>query len=967
MKKSMFVGLSMALLSLVSCTRSQEFDAPVAGMTLIARTEMPAETKTMVEDGTRVYWEPGDEIMVFSGEKSGKFVSDLSASTATATFTGTLGDDAWPEDMDLWAVYPFSEDATFDGETITTTLPSEQIARAGSFGKDMNLAIAHAATQTLQFYNVGGGVRFSVTEEGVKKVMFEGLGGEIISGRVKIGFDESGKPEIQEVSGGSQFITLLPPSGRETFQKDTWYYIVAIPGALEKGYKLRFYKDADYARKVSEKAVQIKRSIYGSIEKADEGIEYEPQTMHFPVTEEEIDNSLDRMEQVGEDAAEIMKNLEQDGIREIEEIATSLEQIDNVLETRINSTGDAVMVMLKDSVWVNFMMEKNEFLEGTPAPPMPRASSPQRKANGVSSGKKAIILLPQFSEFYEELDYLQESLDYAGIDYTNRIYKDSEASVDLFDGGVLDDYDLVYIHTHGCNGYHVKHDDTLVDSWLGLDDSHIRDYLCLLTGTKYKRSLLKDLIKQGKLRWEEACVFYPYGEDPCFAMTPDFLNNASFNQTCVVIGACMSMMEIHGYRYMANKFLTKGAGAYSGFEDSINTYLSPYLNSRLIEFLCHGLSFQDAFDYWKNSVWTTTITEYLWTRIPEEYIVNAQPDLWAYRINDALKDEPFFLVDDAHIELGDPTESDNGYLLTWTCGLSDFKHTQQASYYGKAPFYDETIDAKVSYEVYIDGNPVLSSSTKSATWEQPVVGDHTWYVVANIKEGDTVIASYQSGTGDLIVKDEKTYVIPEIVDLGITVKWASFNLGAAKPEGFGDYFAWGVTDPYYRSLDPLVWKEGKEDGYAWSTYPWCMGSMTTMTKYCTSADYGYNGFVDNKTVLDPEDDAAHVHLGDKWRMPTYSELSELRRNCTWEWATLNGVDGYKVTGPNGNHIFLPLPGYIYKTTLYVPGERGFYECSDLYEDMPCHKRYIVIYEDYFGYGYYRRCEAQSIRPVYDDK
>ena len=79
-----------------------------------------------------------------------------------------------------------------------------------------------------------------------------------------------------------------------------------------------------------------------------------------------------------------------------------------------------------------------------------------------------------------------------------------------------------------------------------------------------------------------------------------------------------------------------------------------------------------------------------------------------------------------------------------------------------------------------------------------------------------------------------------------------------------------------------------------------------MTKYCTNSSYGT---VDNKTVLDPEDDVAHVKWGGTWRMPTRAEQDELRKKCKWKWTTLNGVNGYKVTGPNGNSIFLPAAGY----------------------------------------------------------
>ena len=155
---------------------------------------------------------------------------------------------------------------------------------------------------------------------------------------------------------------------------------------------------------------------------------------------------------------------------------------------------------------------------------------------------------------------------------------------------------------------------------------------------------------------------------------------------------------------------------------------------------------------------------------------------------------------------------------------------------------------------------------------------------------------------------------PEYVDLGLPsgTKWATFNVGATKPEEDGDYFAWGETEP--------------KSNYSWSTYKWCNGSNTTLTKYNTKS---YYGTVDNKTVLDPEDDAAHMNWGGSWRMPTDEEWTELRTKCTWTWTTENGVKGSKLTGPNGKSIFLPAAGSWDVTYLYRAGSSGYYWSSSL--------------------------------------
>ena len=149
----------------------------------------------------------------------------------------------------------------------------------------------------------------------------------------------------------------------------------------------------------------------------------------------------------------------------------------------------------------------------------------------------------------------------------------------------------------------------------------------------------------------------------------------------------------------------------------------------------------------------------------------------------------------------------------------------------------------------------------------------------------------------------------EYVDLGLSALWATTNIGASSPEGFGDYFAWGDTSPYYSSLSPLVWKADKTDGYVWGNYKHCKGSETTLTRYCDSSSSGYDSYTDDYTELLLEDDAAHVNWGGDWHIPSYFQIVELARKCKWEKTTLNSVEGFLVTGPNGNSIFLPNAGY----------------------------------------------------------
>ncbi len=163
------------------------------------------------------------------------------------------------------------------------------------------------------------------------------------------------------------------------------------------------------------------------------------------------------------------------------------------------------------------------------------------------------------------------------------------------------------------------------------------------------------------------------------------------------------------------------------------------------------------------------------------------------------------------------------------------------------------------------------------------------------------------------------------VDLGLPsgLKWATCNVGADSPEEYGDYFAWGETSP--------------KTTYDWNTYKWATATwdatyklwdLTMLTKYNTDSDYGT---VDNKIVLDPEDDAATVNMGGSWRMPTKAEMQELIDECTWTWTSdYNGTGeaGQIVTSKtNGNHIFLPATGYHYYSDLEDAG--GYYWANSL--------------------------------------
>ena len=219
----------------------------------------------------------------------------------------------------------------------------------------------------------------------------------------------------------------------------------------------------------------------------------------------------------------------------------------------------------------------------------------------------------------------------------------------------------------------------------------------------------------------------------------------------------------------------------------------------------------------------------------------------------------------------------------------------------------------------------------------------TYYVRAYVTNSIVTVYGNQISFTTL---DDYVYV-----DLGLPsgLLWATCNVGADNPEDYGEYFAWGETEP--------------KDTYNWSTYQYCNGSYNTLTKYCNNSNYGYNGFTDNLTTLLPEDDAATANWGSNWRVPTKEEWQELYNNTTCTWTTQNSVNGRLFTAGNGNSLFLPAAGYRYNSGLSDAGSSGYYWSSSLDTDGPNGAWRFGFYSG--NYGMYRsgRSCGFTVRPV----
>ena len=190
--------------------------------------------------------------------------------------------------------------------------------------------------------------------------------------------------------------------------------------------------------------------------------------------------------------------------------------------------------------------------------------------------------------------------------------------------------------------------------------------------------------------------------------------------------------------------------------------------------------------------------------------------------------------------------------------------------------------------------------------------------------------------------------------------WAKTNIGAENSYDYGYYFWWGDTVGYKRVNNKWVASNGSSSNFSFAS-----GNAPTYSKDVSTLKS--QGWIDSNSVLVPAHDAAHVHWGGEWRMPTKAELVALVDNCTWTWSAKNGVNGYVVSG-NGNYasvsIFLPVAGYGYGTSLYGAGSHGYYWSSDPYSDY----NYYAWYLNFGSSGHlmnydYVRYYGLSVRPV----
>ena len=258
-----------ALLGAFSCNTREE-GGPRSVKFQAVQGDTPV-TRTVLQTDGSVFWSPGDAINLYYGASGAtRLVSDNQSAVAQTTFSGTL-DGLVPNGQDdFWAVYPYDETNYFNGSAVTVSVPGVQPAISGTFAPEAFISMARSKDYTLQFYNLCGGVQFSVTRPGVQAVVFRGNNEEFLAGTVQASFGQDGRPMVAQAVKPMQELRL--EASENGFEVGKWYYLVSLPATLSAGYTMTFMgTDGEVlAERVSEKPVTIKRSVWGILADADD-------------------------------------------------------------------------------------------------------------------------------------------------------------------------------------------------------------------------------------------------------------------------------------------------------------------------------------------------------------------------------------------------------------------------------------------------------------------------------------------------------------------------------------------------------------------------------------------------------------------------------------------------------------------------------------------------------------------------
>lgn len=741
-----------------------------------AFAEMNNETKASVqENGTEAWWEPGDQIKVFRGGASGIFTAQIDSPSPTADFVGDFEGD-YVQGEEIIAVYPAAAAVKFDGKSIHVDCPSSQIAVEGSFDRKAFISIAKTSNDTLLFKNICGGLKFTLSRDNIKSVVFSAKSDNAISGKISLQTDQLGEILINKSEEGSATVEIKSPQN-SYFKANSPYYLCMLPSQLKEGFNITLYTDKRKATIEYSQDRTVKKSVFGRLQDIDKRAEY----WESVISTEAVD--------LGLSIPWANMNLG----------AASQEEKGDYYAWGETETKDTFT--FENYKWAD--LQKNDYYskynidESCGSLDYKYALDPEDDAAHVMLGSKwRIPSSAEIDELVEKCTTVSETLE-----------------------------GITCIKFTGPNG----------------------NSIYIPTSS------------------------YIWGRE-LHESAPGQVSSLAFSASPLVL-------RTYEDRY-------KGLTIRPVFGDLVRVSVIK-LNQSELALDVGGTSSLNANIYPKNAsnkgvCWTSDN--------PEIVSVNQRGELIAHKDGTAtikVKSLDTEVQAECKVTVTKPIVPVTGISIS-----------------------------KESLELFIDGTAQLTASvTPSNATNKEVIWSSDDYLLAYVSTTG-LVRGCSTGTTTITVKSKdggfkKTCVVtvkdmpvPTPVDLGLSVKWASFNVGASAPEDRGGLYAWGETST-----------KDKED-YTKSLYKWWeyrylgRNTYTIIVKKYTDDNWEYSTLSKPDNTLEKDDDVAYANYGKKWHLPSCVQIKELIDKCEWTYTKIGNVSGYKVQSKkNSNYIFLPEGNY----------------------------------------------------------
>jgi len=942
------------------------------------------ETKSALQpNGVDIWWTPGDAINLFYGSSTkSKFTANITEPFPTASFEGSLGAATGSAEQGIssqtfWGVYPYDAENTCDGSSVTLKILETQVASAGSFGVGMNPSVANSPGLSLSFYNVGSWLRFSVSQPGITSATFSGNADEILAGNVTVTMDSDGKPLITNVTDGATSITVTPEDGG-AFVPGQLYYITLIPQVMAAtGYTLTLYKGNQMAKCVVSKAsgtYEFARSGYRSKKNADEGLKWED---NFVVMAEgfiwaKCNVGANSPEEYGDYFAWGETTPKQNYSWSNYAHGTSTSSITkyNSIDglTVLEATDDAATVNLgggwrtpTEADWAALRNSENydwvwtDDYKGT-------GVAGEIVTSKVSGYEGNSIFLP-VGGFY---DTAPKQVSGVGRYWSSSLYTGSSTQsharyVQFQSDGKMASNAFRYY------GQAVR---AVCSSLVS------KDYLCFTAEEDGTIALSNTGDNAPNVEyttdgvswttWDYSAITVPAGGKVYFKgnNSAGFSTSSSAYSYFVMTGKIAASGSIqsllYGDDFEDNLTIPRGSNCfYRLFYNCSVLTSAPELPAITLADYCYSNMFRGCYSLTSApDLPATTLSDYCYYQMFYNCSrLTAAPDLPATTLARSCYSGMFAVCSSLTTapELPATTLAVTCYAnmfencmslvtapelpatkMTVNCYAYMFRYCQSLT---TAPALPATTLASTCYAgmfqscTKLSEAPELPAAKLVSYCYQSMFESCTRLsyikMMATDVSASSCLNNWVSGvnsTGTFVKNQKATletgvsgipegWKVQEYVEMGDGLKWATVNVGATAPQGYGDYFAWGETQ--------------SKSNYSWTTYfdnP--SGDGNTFIKYTTNKD----------TQLRPEDDAATVNWGGDWRMPTEADWIALGNSADFEWNWTDdyqgtGVSGEivtsKVSGFEGNSIFLPACGYIPNQSVGRAGTLGLYWSSSL--------------------------------------